>query len=81
MIRTYAIKNMFSPPYGDGTELERGVKVQRVVFVPLRGIILLYHTLSQKKRIEHRRSANEIEKVSHKDHLDSAEAVDAASKP
>lgn len=35
MIRTYAIKNMFSPPYGDGTDLERGVKVQRVKAVDL----------------------------------------------
>ena len=78
MIRTYAIKNMFSPPYGDGTDLERGVKVQRVVFAPLRSIVLLYHTLSQKKRTIHRRSADGVEMISHKDHLDSAEG---ASKP
>ena len=51
------------------------------VSVPLRGVVLLYHTLSQKKRTIHRRSADGVEMISHKDHLDSAEAVDVASKP
>ena len=48
------------------------------VFVPLRSIVLLYHTLIQKKRTIHRRSADGVEMISHKDHLDSAEG---ASKP
>ena len=49
-----------------------------MVSVPLRSINLLYHTLSQKKRTIHRRSADGVEMISHKDHLDSAEG---ASKP
>ena len=53
-------------------------KQTAIVSVPLRGVVLLYHTLSQKKRTIHRRSADGAEKISHKDHLDSAEG---ASKP
>ena len=35
------------------------------VIVPLRKITLLYHTLIQKKRTIHRRSADGVEMISH----------------
>lgn len=36
-----------------------------MVSVPLRGVVLLYHTLIQKKRTIHRRSADGVEMISH----------------
>lgn len=71
---------VLSSPHGDKLQHPKlwYNKCGNSVFVPLRSINLLYHTLSQKKRTIHRRSTDGAEMISHKDHLDSAEG---ASKP
>lgn len=80
MLNTVHMDAMFPSPDGAKSHAEKEVSnmTYEQVIVPLRGVVLLYHTLSQKKRTIHRRSADGVEMISHKDHLDSAEG---ASKP
>ena len=80
MLNTVHMDAMFPSPDGAKSHAEKEVSnmTYEQVIVPLRGVVLLYHTLSQKKRTIHRRSADGAEKIRHTDHLDSAEG---ASKP